>query len=273
MTYRRSWARDFERSVRDHPDWPVVVTGGDSWFSFANEPNVVDYLDDPTGDGWRQRDWSLLRLENGSDELATALSAGHRGELRAVLDRVPVHALLWSGGGNDLIGADLLPLLKPWAAGAAAADCLDETRLERRLRRVEDSFRDLVDLVLDDGGDMKLYLNSYDYPLPLEKPVKLLGSKLAGPWLVRAFRERGYPPGDTLEREIPRLLIDRFCATIDRVAAGSRGRVVRVETRGAVGGDWADEIHPNGRAAQRVAARFEKALVKNQVIQATSSSR
>ena len=269
MTYRRSWARDFERSVRDHPEWPVVVSGGDSWFSFPEAPNVIDYLDDPADggrNGGHQRQWSLLRLENGSDELTTALSAGHRGELRAVLDRVPVHALLWSGGGNDLIGADFLPLLKPYVRGAAPSHCLHMPRLERRLRRLEDFYRELLDMVMDDGGELRVYLNSYDYPLPSEKPVKLLGAKLTGPWLVHAFRERGYPPGHPLERDVPRFVIDRFCLAIDRLATEYRGRLVRVETRGAVGADWADEIHPNGDAAQRVAARFEKALEKTKVI-------
>ena len=264
MSYRRSWARDFERSVRDNPDWPVLVSGGDSWFSFPDEPNVIDVLDDPTGQGrgGGQRAWSLLRLENGSDELTTALSAGHRGELRAILDKVPVHALLWSGGGNDLIGADLLPLLKPYIAGATPSLCLHMPRFERRLRRLEDSYRELLDLVVDDGGDLKVYLNSYDYPQPSDKPVKLLGAKIPGPWLANAFRERGYPPNDPLERQVPRFVIDCFCQMIDRLAAEYRGRLVRVETRGAVGIDWADEIHPNARAAQRIAERFEKALAK-----------
>jgi hypothetical protein len=183
-----------------------------------------------------------------------------------VLDKVPVHALLWSGGGNDLIGADLLPLLKPYVPNAAPSHCLHMPRLERRLRRLEDSYRELLDLVMDDGGEVRVYVHSYDYPLPSEKPVKLLGAKIPGPWLSNAFRERGYPPGHSLERDVPKFLIDRYCQVIDRLAAEHRGRLVRVETRGAVGADWADEIHPNARAARRVAALFQKALEKTKVI-------
>ncbi|MDQ1349653.1 MAG: hypothetical protein QG573_3034, partial [Acidobacteriota bacterium] len=37
MAYRRSWQRDFDRSIREHPDWPVVVSQGDSWFSNPHE--------------------------------------------------------------------------------------------------------------------------------------------------------------------------------------------------------------------------------------------
>ena len=47
MAYRRSWQRDFDRSIREHPDWPVVVSQGDSWFSYPHEKNVVDFLDEP----------------------------------------------------------------------------------------------------------------------------------------------------------------------------------------------------------------------------------
>ena len=47
MAYRRSWQRDFDRSIREHPDWPVVVSQGDSWFSYPHEKNVIDFLDEP----------------------------------------------------------------------------------------------------------------------------------------------------------------------------------------------------------------------------------
>ena len=47
MAYRRSWQRDFDRSIREHPDWPVVVSQGDSWFSNPHEKSVIDFLDEP----------------------------------------------------------------------------------------------------------------------------------------------------------------------------------------------------------------------------------
>ena len=78
MAYRRSWQRDFDRSIREHPDWPVVVSQGDSWFSYPHEKNVIDHLDEPRsgrdapdrkGKPASQRDWSLLRLESTRDEI------------------------------------------------------------------------------------------------------------------------------------------------------------------------------------------------------------
>ena len=138
MAYRRSWTRDFERSVRDNPEWPVLVSGGDSWFSYPEEPNVIDLLDDPTGEG-RQRDWSLLRLENGSDELTTALSAGHRGELRAVLDKT-----------LDELNAELpsYSTIKKFAVlpGELSVEAGELTpSLKIKRRAIEKKYRDLLD--------------------------------------------------------------------------------------------------------------------------------
>ncbi len=275
MAYRRSWQRDFDRSIREHPDWPVVVSQGDSWFSYPHERNVVDLLDDPVpGQGnpvesRSQRAWSLLRLERTADEILSVMSGGERAFLNDLLHRYEIDALLFSAGGNDLIGADLGALLERHVPGMAAADCLVERRCSRRLRQVEDCYRELVDMVLDDGADLKVLVNSYDAPLPSNEEAKLLGGRSPGPWLSPAFAAKGYPAGSPLEREVPRLLLERFCGMLDRLSDEVPTRFHRVETRGAVGGEWADEIHPNARGAKAVAQRFEQVLQRFALVPAT----
>ena len=85
MAYRRCWQRDFDRSIRENPNWPVVVSQGDSWFSYPHEKNVVDFLDEPLsgrdapnkkGKDASQRDWSLLRLERMQDEILGVMTGG-----------------------------------------------------------------------------------------------------------------------------------------------------------------------------------------------------
>jgi len=275
MIYRRSWQRDFERSIREHPDWPVVMSEGDSWFSYPHAKNVVDFLDEPVPEPRRaageaeaapQRDWSLLRLERAADEILSVMSGGERAFLQELLCRYEIDALLFSAGGNDLVGADLGAMLSRYAPGMAAADGLVEKRLTRRLRQVEDCYRELLDIVLDDGADLKVLVNSYDAPLPSCEHAKLLGGRNPGPWLRPAFAAKGYPAGSALEREIPRLMLDRFCAMLDRLASEVPTRFHRVETRGAVGSEWIDEIHPNARGARAVAQRFEMQLQRLAVV-------
>lgn len=277
MAYRRSWQRDFDRSIRENPNWPVVVSQGDSWFSYPHEKNVVDFLDEPLsgrdapnkkGKDASQRDWSLLRLERMQDEILGVMTGGERAFLNEILHRYEVDALLFSAGGNDLLGPDLGALLQPFRSGMTAADAVVEGRLGRRLRQIEDCYRELIDMVLDDGADLKVLVNSYDLPLPSCEEARLLGGRSPGPWLRPAFAAKGYPAGSPLEREIPKLLLDRFCQQLDRLASEVPTRFHRVETRGAVGSEWADEIHPNSRGAQAVAERFEKILQRFAIVPA-----
>jgi hypothetical protein len=142
----------------------------------------------------------------------------------------------------------------------SAADAMMEGRLVRRLRQIEDCYRELIDMVLDDGADLKVLVNSYDQPVPSCEEARLLGGRSPGPWLRPAFTAKGYPAGNPLEREILKALLDRFCAQLDHLASEVPTRFHRVETRGAVGSEWADEIHPNARGARAVAERFERVL-------------
>jgi hypothetical protein len=267
MAYRRALTADFVRSKREHPAWPVVVSEGDSWFSYSD---VIGRLDDPldTALPRDQRPWCLLRLERAGDEILTILSGSQRAELRRRIADFEIDALLFSGGGNDVLGPDLLPLLRDWVDGMTPRDAVAFARFERRLRQIADCYRELLDLLADAHRDTRVFAASYDYPVPADRPVKLFWGALtvSGPWLHPYLRERGIP--EAVRPDVIRLLVDGFCATIDAVAAEPRGagRLIRVETRGLVGRDWKDEIHPNRRGARRIAKAFETALIQRGVI-------
>lgn len=265
MPYRRPLISDFEKSRRDHPDWPVLISEGDSWFSYAD---VIGRLDDPkdTALPKDQRAWSLLRLEKAGDEVMTILSGAQRSKLRGYLKRWPLDALLFSGGGNDIIGPDLLPLLRDFTPGAMARDLVQFARFERRIRQIQDCYRELLDLLADAGQTCRVFVNSYDYVVPSDRGAELLFVKVSGPWIKPYLEERKIPA--SLWPDVVALLIDAFVTALEQVAAEPRGvgRLVRVETRGLVRGDWRDEIHPHGKGSRRVAKAFESALVAAGVV-------
>lgn len=256
MLYKRSLPSDFKRAKKAMPEAPVVVSEGDSWFTRSN---VVGHLDDPLGNG-SQRAWALLRLEKSGDEIMTILSGSQRSRLRKLFKEGPVHALLLSAGANDILGPDLLPLLRE-APGAEAPEAfLEPTRLARRLRQIQDCYRELLDMLADAGREQtKVFANSYDYVTKFGDAVEAFGIfKVAGPWLLPHLQARLVPPG--LHAGVVKLLADAFVRAIDEIAAEYPGRLVRVETRNLVGADWKDEIHPNRQGARSVAEAFEKAL-------------
>lgn len=258
MVYKRHFLGDFARAKNEHPDWPVVVSEGDSWFSYAD---AIGRLDDPGHKGpQNQRKWALLRLEKAGAEIMTILSGSQRALLRNVFERGPIHALLFSGGGNDIIGPDLLPLLRTYQEGMEPVDLVQFSRFERRIRQIQDCYRELLDLLADAKQTTKVLVNSYDYLVPSDRPVKLLGIKVAGPWMLPHFKARNIPKN--LQPGVVKVLIDAFVAALESVAAEPRaaGRLIRVETRSLIQGEWQDEIHPNNKGSRRVAAAFEAAL-------------
>jgi hypothetical protein len=266
MPYRRPYIGDFVKAQDEHPAWPVVIAEGDSWFSYSD---VIGQLDDPknTGVPKDQRAWALLRLEKAGDEVLAILSGAQRSRLREYFGRWKLDALLFSGGGNDIIGPDLLPLLRDCAADAPAPERIQFSRFERRLRQIQDCYRELLDVLADAGQGCKVFVNSYDYIVPSDDGAELFGVvKISGPWVKPHLEAKNVP--ESQYGEVIRILIDAFATAIDQVASEPRGvgRLVRVETRDTVKGEWKDEIHPGTRGAQRVAKKFERALVAAGVI-------
>lgn len=266
MPYRRQFIADFVDAQRDHPTWPVVISEGDSWFSYSD---VMGQLDDPrnTGVAKDQRAWSLLRLEKAGDEILAMLSGAQRSRLRDYFGRWKLSALLFSGGGNDIIGPDLLPLLRDCPPGAAPQERIQFARFERRLRQIQDCYRELLDVLADAGQTCMVFVNSYDYIVPSDEGAELFGViKVSGPWVKPHLEAKNVPKAQY--GDVIKILIDAFATAIDQVAAEPRGvgRIVRVETRDVVQGEWKDEIHPSTKGAQRVAKKFEQALRAEGVI-------
>src|SRR5688572_10697294 len=105
-TQQRLLEQYFAQSINRNPGFPIVISEGDSWFSFPSHANTIDHLDEML-----QRKLSLLRLESSGDTLQRMTSGDQRGRLRHLLTIYKVEVLLFSGGGNDAVGPELLDLL------------------------------------------------------------------------------------------------------------------------------------------------------------------
>lgn len=262
--YNRYIEKHFAAAQKKHKNWPVVISEGDSWFSYANVIGRLDELEGQTGAEENQRPWALLRLEENGNEVMTILSGSQRAKLRKLFKTWKLDALLFSGGGNDIIGPDLWPLLGRFQQGMLATQVVVRSRLDRRINQIKDCYRELLDMLADaDQETTKVFVNSYDYVVPSTKGVKLFKLfKLAGPWVLPSLEDKDKKIPAELYPGVIKTLIDRFADAVDEVAAepGNTGRLIRVETRNLIKDDWQDEIHPDLKGAKRVAAAFETAL-------------
>jgi len=249
---KRRLVKYFLESIDEHPDWPVILTEGDSWFSFPLHANTIDFLDEKAG-----RKISLLRLERSGDELLTILSGKQRVKLRLYLTRDPIQALLLSGGGNDIAGRDLYHLLRQKTAANTWEQCIDKARVSRRIQQLELAYRDVIDIRNDVRPACRIYLHGYDYAIPSGKASTFFGLKV-GPWLQPNLEDRGITDPDD-QRNIVRWLMDRFNEMLQGIAQASS--VVHVDLRGTLGaGDWHDELHPKRAGFDAVASKFAAKL-------------
>lgn len=250
---KRKLLQFFVPSIRDHPDWPVIISEGDSWFSFPLHKNTVDFLDDIA-----RRKISLLRLEKNGDEALRIVGGKQKKKLRTYLKRYPVDALLFSGGGNEIVGDELIDLLFQKTSGMDWEDCIDKDAVRDRMAAIRGAYRTLIALRDEVLPDCRFYMHGYDYAIPDGRPVRMWGFK-RGPWMKPSFDEKGISdPRDA--RRIIRWLIDRFNEMLAGLES-DHAKVVLVRTRRTLqDSEWNDELHPSRAGFMKVARKFQARL-------------
>lgn len=251
---KRQLLKFFEPSIKQHPQWPVIISEGDSWFSFPIHANLIDNLDDMAA-----RKISLLRLEKGGDKALRIIGGEQKVKLAKYLKRYPVNALLFSGGGNDMLGIDLLPLLNQRKPGMAWRDCINDMTAEARFERLRSAYIDLVHLRDENQPDCRIYIHGYDWAIPSGRSAKMWGLKI-GPWMKLHLEDKGITE-PTDQREIIRWLLRKFNDMLAQIA--QQPKVVLVETLGTLAeNEWNDEIHPTRGGFKKIAAKFREQLAK-----------
>jgi hypothetical protein len=267
---RKRRNRRFDRGFRD--DIPVVVAEGDSWVLYPWKlRDVAEHLAD---------DLNVYSVGAAGDELVHMID--RKQHLRAIAkltkDGRRPEALLFSGGGNDVLGPPFKRMLRDYTGGYDPGQnperfvhltCDEgEDCLENELRRVSGYYERLFDQMAAEHPRITVYVHGYDYAEPggNGEPVEALPFNWIfsyGDWLSETLRLRGiYLEED--QDAIIRLLIDNYNDRIRRLAdvRAEAGENVRyVDVRGSVGSDWANEIHPNTAGFGRVAAHFKSAIL------------
>jgi hypothetical protein len=249
---KRKLLQFFVPSLRQHPNWPVIISEGDSWFSFPIHANVVDNLDSMS-----QGRISLLRLEANGDKAVQMVGGKAKAKLAEYLRRYPVQALLFSGGGNDIVGADLLPLLREHSPGMSWEDCINKETFGCRLEGIRGAYLDLLHLRDEARPGCRIYIHKYDRATPSGKGAKIWGIRI-GHWMKKYLEQKGIlDPSD--QQKIIDWFLARFGEVIDDV--GGRPGVVVVETFGTLGpSEWNDELHPSRAGFRKIAEKFRARL-------------
>jgi hypothetical protein len=255
--------REFELMLALRPGRPAVVAEGDSWFAYpsrnllgaSSRSNIVNRLS-------RAARLNLLQLASNGDEAVQMLSGSSKHRLIGILSRFPVDILLFSGGGNDIVGEhDFGYLLRNGTQIRSddPRDYLQKGRLERRLSMIEMVYRELVEYCDEYSRNPGIHVvtHCYDYAPPSPRGATFVGG-LVRPqggrsWMHPALTGRHIP--ERHHCAIARHLIDGLAERLLRLQSERPGRFQVVDTRGTLEAQhWANEIHPNYEGFDRVAA-------------------
>jgi hypothetical protein len=174
----------------------------------------------------------------------------------------PFDALLYSGGGNDVVGDQLCLWLKEFDPhDPDPVNAINRTRLEDIVGVVRAAYEDLIEIRDREAPDCVIFLHAYDFAMPDGRGVCHVG-----PWLKPSLDFRGWTD-PTQAKKIVRDVLLPLDGELSRFEKAHRN-VVYVRTQGTLTqttADWANELHPSkgrGGGFNKIAGRFLEALQK-----------
>jgi len=237
----------------------TILAEGDSWFEYPvpfSGGGIIDHLAPILGDRVE-----VLNLATHGDEVRQILALDQRQEIEKRLSAPrKFDALLFSGGGNDIVGDQFCLWLNRNSGGLPPNALVNEARLNAVLGVVAAGYRDLIAIRDALSPHTKIFVHTYDFPQPSDE-----GVCNSGPWLKPSLDYRNIND-PSLQFEVVRMVLAKFAASLQSIQGedGVRDFYV-VPTQGALNPktEWANEIHPSRGGFTKLARKFQDALAQH----------
>lgn len=234
-----------------------VFAEGDSWFEYPVPffgGGVIPRLEKRLG-------VPILNLAKAGDEVRYMLGVTERRILIQQFTRGcpaggPWDALLFSGGGNDIVDNPMALWIKDYNATLPPAALVHQARLDAALALVRAGYEDLI--ALRDGLSPRthLFFHGYDFAIPDGRGICHLG-----PWLKPTFDLRGFPT-QAARFEVTKILLRQFAAMLQSLQSSHNG-VTFINGQGTLApqtSSWHNELHPSKGGFNTFAALFHQVL-------------
>ena len=245
------------------PGKKLVLAEGDSWFAyprryffFGADANIIDHLAD-------KPELIIYNSSSNGDEALAMLSGEQKVSLIKRLKHNEFDMLLFSGGGNDIVGKyDFDFYIQPETPGQGWQSCIRQDRVATMMGQIEGTYRTLCELVMEHSANqqIKIFTHTYEKLVPQEEGFELFDLIPMGKsWLYPYMMRKGIEERSDQIAIIGNILA-QFKDALGRVSADYEYFKV-VETWGLVEEhEWRNEIHPNPDGFKKIANRFYEAI-------------
>ena len=259
--------RELERGIEKYRQWyssqrllgssPLAVLAeGDSWSRYIIGKAVIFYVARGLG-------IEILNLAWPGDEVREMLTGKQIVRLGRELRRGPASRrkyefLLFSGGGNDLVGQDrFYKWLNDYESGMSASELVNDQALSVAFAALELRYQELIALRDRESPVTTLLLHGYDFAIP--SGIRACGQ---GPWLLPGLKLRRIN-GAALRREVVKEFLLRFDRLLRRIAAASQNVEV-MPTQGVLADKhWDNELHPTNPGFSLIADVFLERMCRS----------
>ena len=245
------------------PNSPLnLLADGDSWFDYplGGAIPLVDHTDIIAQlPSLCAKQPYILNLAHYGDATTTELGLTRVQKISDALNNPangPFDAILFSGGGDDIVGDPFCIWLNDAAAvGSDPTKALNTVRFDAVLELVKASYLDLVDLRNNKLPNAPIFVHGYDFAIPSG-----VGAYCAGPWLKPSLDYCSWT-GSAQATQIVRDALTQFGNLVASLAADPANDMVYVPTQGTLAAtDWANELHPTPSGFKQVGSKFQAAL-------------
>jgi hypothetical protein len=256
----RLFAPDTKRSGK-------IIAEGDSWFAYPLALDIIEQL--------MRMGYAVKRFSRAGDTLENMVygtlttGGGKKEENRGPESRERVmlaiktmkpRFVLFSAGGNDIVGEDMLQFLHHKGSGKSP---LNE---ERFRAHVDGPMREAIERYLghiwEVDPSIDVLMDGYDYAKPNGEGYQVV-KNWAGPWVRPNFIKKGWDDREVHMEPTVKKLVDIYNAMLKGLAA-KHPRFHHIDLRGMFPEEskWHNEIHLKKEGFKEVALEYHKKMAK-----------
>jgi hypothetical protein len=235
-----------------------IFAEGDSWFDYPVPffgGGIIPRLETRLG-------VPILNLAKAGDEVRFMLGVEERTVLAGQLRNGspaggPWDVLLFSGGGNDIVGNPMALWVKDFDPAVPPANNINQPRFSAALALVRAGYEDLIAMRDQLSPSTHLVFQGYDFAIPDGRGVCFLG-----PWLKPTFDLRKFPTRDAAA-QVVKAMLQQFAAMLASLA--THPKVTFINGQGTLApqpSSWANELHPARAGFEKFADIFHSELEK-----------